>query len=110
MGWLLHWLAVHTGTDAPGNKFYNFWSGFGSDLGEVVLIGAVISGWHHVNCHAKGCLRIGRHPVEGTPWKTCRKHHPTIPDKAVTVEEIHAAHRAAQERQPHQQEPEKEHT
>jgi len=42
MMWLLHWLAVHTGTVDEAGPYYGFWSGFGSDLGEAALIGAVI--------------------------------------------------------------------
>ena len=37
-----HWLALHTGTLHGGpDLYYNFWSGFGSDLGEATLISAV---------------------------------------------------------------------
>ena len=95
MGWFLHWLAVHTGTVNESGPFYGFWSGFGSDLGELALIGAIVTGYRHVNCHVKGCPRIGHHPVEGTPYRVCRRHHPAMSDKFPTVEDIHAAHRAA---------------
>jgi len=75
MGWLLHWLTYMTGSEntsgAPPN--YNFWSGFGSDLGEVALIGAVLGMFKRHNCHQRRCWRIGRHVVNGTPW--CDKHH-----------------------------------
>jgi hypothetical protein len=36
------WLQHITGMDAPGNRPYNFWSGFGSDLAELALIGGLI--------------------------------------------------------------------
>ena len=37
-----HWLALHTGILNGGpDRYYNFWSGFGSDLGEATLISAV---------------------------------------------------------------------
>ncbi len=70
-----HWLAYETGSEntagAPPN--YNFWSGFGSDLGEATLVAAVLGIYHKHNCHQKRCLWIGRHLVDGTPW--CNRHH-----------------------------------
>jgi hypothetical protein len=70
-----HWLAVHTGSaNTPGSPpNYNFWSGFGSDVQELTLLGVVAGMWHHVNCHDPGCWRIGRHKVDGTPY--CNRHH-----------------------------------
>jgi len=70
---LLHWLAVHTGTVNEAGPYYGFWSGFGSDLGEVTLIGAVLGTYYKHNCHHPRCWRVGRHVVDGTPW--CNKHH-----------------------------------
>ena len=52
---------------------YLFWSGSGSDLAELTLLGAFAGVWHKHNCHTKGCWRIGKHVVEGTPW--CNRHH-----------------------------------
>lgn len=71
-----HWLLNVSGTTIPttGSKWYNFWSGFGSDLGELVIIGSLIGLYRHHNCPVKGCWRIARHPVAGTPYKTCHKH------------------------------------
>jgi hypothetical protein len=69
MGWLLHVLGV----DNMNGHAYAFWSGFGSDIGQVTLIGAVIGMFAKHNCHQKGCPRIGRHVVDGTPY--CNKHH-----------------------------------
>jgi hypothetical protein len=76
---LLHWLAVHTGTVDEGGPYYGFWSGFGSDLGEVTLIGAVLGTYYKHNCHRRGCWRVGRHMVDGTPW--CNRHHQAARDK-----------------------------
>jgi hypothetical protein len=73
MGWLLHWLAVHTGTVNEPGPYYGFWSGFGSDLGEVALLGAVLGAYRKHNCHEPRCWRMGRHIVDGTPW--CNRHH-----------------------------------
>jgi hypothetical protein len=74
MNWLLHWLTVHTGSSNTSGspKNYNFWSGIGSDMGEVALFGAVLGAYHKHNCHQRHCWRIGKHTVDGTPW--CTKH------------------------------------
>jgi hypothetical protein len=76
-----HWLLNFTGTNIPstGSRWYNFWSGFGSDLGEIVIIGSIFTLYKHNNCAVGRCWRIGRHQVDGTPYKTCHKHAtPTI--------------------------------
>lgn len=36
-----HWLAVHTGTVNEPGPYYGFWSGFGSDIAEFGIIGAI---------------------------------------------------------------------
>ena len=97
-----HWLALHTGTLHGGpDLYYNFWSGFGSDLGEATLITAVgvgvYTGVRKVNCHTKGCWRIGHHTLEGTPYILCRKHHPYVPTKGASHEHILEQHRKFKE-------------
>jgi hypothetical protein len=71
-----HWLLNFTGTNIPtnGSKWYNFWSGFGSDIAEFAIIGSVIGLYHHHNCAVKGCYRLSHFDVKGTPYKTCHKH------------------------------------
>jgi hypothetical protein len=101
-GVVRHWLALHTGTLHGGpDLYYNFWSGFGSDLGEATLITAVgigvYTGVRKVNCHSKGCWRIGRHPLDGTPYILCRHHHPDVPDKGASHEHILEQHRKYKE-------------
>jgi hypothetical protein len=101
---LRHWLALHTGTLHGGpDLYYNFWSGFGSDLGEATLISAVgigvYTGVRKVNCHTKGCWRIGHHPLQGTPYILCRHHHPDVPTKGATHEHILEVHRKFMEAQ-----------
>ena len=103
LGAFRHWFALHTGTIHGGpDVYYNFWSGFGSDLGEATLISAVClgvyTGVRKVNCHTKGCWRIGHHPLEGTPFILCKHHHPHVPNHGATHEEILAAHRRFRER------------
>ena len=99
-----HWVALHTGTLHGGpDLYYNFWSGFGSDLGEATLISAVgigvYTGVRKVNCHTKGCWRIGHHPLDGTPYILCRHHHPGVPTKGATHEHILEQHRKYKEAQ-----------
>ncbi len=69
---------------------YNFISG---PLADITLIGGAIAIYRKHNCHAKHCLRIGRHNVEGTEYIVCRKHHPR---DTPTAEQILAESRAAQ--------------
>ena len=91
---LRHWTAIHTGTIYSTNNpiYYNFWSGFGSDLGEATLIGAVsigvYTGVRRVNCHTKGCWRIGHYPLEGTPYHLCPHHHPGVPTRGASHSQI----------------------
>jgi hypothetical protein len=101
---LRHWLALHTGTLHGGpDLYYNFWSGFGSDLGEATLISAVgigvYTGARKVNCHTKGCWRIGHHALEGTPYILCRHHHPDVPTKGASHEHILQQHQKFKEAQ-----------
>ena len=98
LGVVRHWVALHTGTLHGGpDLYYNFWSGFGADLGEATLISAVgigvYTGVRKVNCHTKGCWRIGHHTLEGTPYILCRHHHPSVPNGGASHEHIMAAHR-----------------
>ena len=97
VGALRHWFALHTGTIHGGpDVYYNFWSGFGSDLGEATLISAVgigvYTGVRKVNCHTKGCWRIGHHPLAGTPYILCKHHHPDVPNHGATHELILSQH------------------
>ena len=99
-GAVRHWVALHTGTLHGGpDVYYNFWSGFGSDLGEATLISAVAigvyTGVRRVNCHTKGCWRIGHHALDGTPYILCRHHHPGVPSAGASHEHILEQHRKA---------------
>lgn len=99
-----NWFALHTGVLKGGpDPYYNFWSGIGSDIGEVTLISAVgigvYTGVRKVNCHSKRCWRIGHHALEGTPYILCRHHHPDVPNGGATHEHIlseHHKHKLAQ--------------
>lgn len=100
MSWttvILHWLGVEPRSPSTA---YNFWSGFGSDVGEVTLIGAVIATARHKNCHVHRCWRLGRHPVADGLYRVCARHHPGL-DGQVTADTINHAHRAHRERLGH---------
>ncbi len=55
------------GLDNAAGSWYLFWSGVGSDLGELTIVAVI---YHHVNCHEPGCWRPSRHQMGGY----CRKH------------------------------------
>lgn len=88
---LQHWLAVHTGTVNESGPYYGFWSGFGSDIGEVTLLAAVLGAYRKHNCEVKGCWHIARH-VTAAGHSVCRRHHP---DGAPSHETVVREHRAA---------------
>jgi hypothetical protein len=75
------WVAVHTGTVNEPGPYYGFWSGFGSDLGELTLVVAIgaplLAVWRTHTCHRYWwCWRRPLHQLEGTPYKLCHVHHP----------------------------------
>jgi hypothetical protein len=104
------WLAGWTGTDncpAPVTYacvHYGFWSGFGSVIPWALFsMGGIITGaWvgiRKVNCHEKGCPRVGRYPDAGGAFHYCGKHHPgwegKHPSPAHRLEMHHLHHAAA---------------
>lgn len=71
----MHWLSHFFGLDNLSGPFYGFWSGAGSDITELALLGAV---WHHVNCHEPGCWRPGTRVTAGPGGvhvRRCARHH-----------------------------------
>lgn len=81
----MHWLAHFLGTDNLSGAYYGFWSGFGSDLGEFAIAGALLGVLRRYNCEVHGCWRLGRHAVEGTGHRVCRRHNP---EGRVTAEHV----------------------
>lgn len=73
-------LEAWTGTDDTAGPQYGFFSGFGSDLGEIALVGGLWHMLHQYNCHEPHCLRLGPHSynMDGQIVKLCKKHHPAI--------------------------------
>jgi len=98
-----HWLQLHTGTINEPGPYYGFWSGFGSDLEEFGILGAIGAGIYQLvkkyNCHEPGCWRIGQHPAAGGQFLLCYRHHPDYQGKKPTHELIERLHREHLERQ-----------
>src|SRR5690242_15971518 len=94
--WLLHvphladWLQVHLGIVDEAGPYYGFWSGFGSDLAEISVLGAIGTGVYQLvkkfNCHQPGCWRVGNHPAAGGQFMLCYRHHPDFKGKKPTHE------------------------
>jgi hypothetical protein len=91
--WYWHPLGSYAAQIATG-RGYQFWSGVGSDLGELTLVTGllvVIAGlWHHHCCEVQGCYRL--------QWKktaagdvVCKTHHPEDPKTAAQVMQDHHA-------------------
>jgi hypothetical protein len=94
MNWLVHILGI----DNEAGRWYAFWSGAGSDIGEVAILGGMVAFWRRHSCHVDSprfCWRPGTHQVVGTPYRTCKKHHPAVPER-VTADHIASAHADAQ--------------
>jgi hypothetical protein len=89
---IAHWLWIHTGTGNEPGSYYGFWSGFGSDIGEVTIIAGMLTVYRKHNCEVSGCWRLGRHDTAGG-HTVCRKHHP---DDKLTHQDVIDAHREAQ--------------
>jgi hypothetical protein len=82
-----HWLAYMTGSlntsGAPPN--YNFFSGFGSDLGEVTIVAALATMYKKHSCHQRWCWRFAHYdltsPDGSIAYRLCRAHHPAHPGR-----------------------------
>jgi hypothetical protein len=71
------WFIDHILGATPGIA-NGLWGGFGSDIAEFAIVGAI---WHGINCHEKGCYRPG-HNINGT--KVCHKHRKEMRDHAIS--------------------------
>jgi len=63
-------------------------------LSAAILVSLGVTAFKHFNCHVNSphfCWRFG-HPVEGTHYRACRRHHPTRPRK-ITAEHIARVHK-----------------
>lgn len=93
MLWLLHFLGV----DNVSGRWYGWWSGAGSDLGELAIVGGLAAMVRRHNCHVGRCWRIGRLPIEGTPYLVCTRHHPEGAPPHTRIIAAHQRHKARQE-------------
>lgn len=94
MNWAVHLMGI----DNPVGRWELFWSGFGSCLTEFALLGGMVAFYRRHTCHVDSphfCWRWGAHPVAGTPFRACKRHHPAVPER-VTADHIAAAHADAQ--------------
>src|ERR1700757_1707657 len=98
-----YWIQVHTGTINEAGPYYGFWSGFGSDLEEFGILGAIGAGIYQLikkyNCHSPDCWRIGRVPAADGQFMLCYRHHPDYQGVKPTRELIERLHREHLERQ-----------
>jgi len=90
----VHWLLHVLGIDNPAGHWYAFWSGAGSDLGEVAIIGGLAAICRRHNCEVHGCWRLGRHAT-AAGHIVCRRHHPAAP---LTARQVTADHERAAKR------------
>ena len=107
--WVIHsrqvgyWFQFHTGIINESGPYYGFWSGFGSDITEFGIFGAIAAGVYQLikkyNCHSPGCWRIGNHPAAGGQFLLCYRHHPDYQGRKPTRELIERMHREHLERQ-----------
>lgn len=70
------WLQKFFGASNTAGVAYGFWSGSVSDIGEVVLLGALIGVYKHHNCAIPRCPRIAhkKFEVKETHQYTCHHH------------------------------------
>ena len=107
---LQHWLAIQTGTcpeigncSGGAGGHYGYWSGFGSvfpwsPLTLTGIFGAIGLWYKKHNCHIQegflpwGCWRLGHHSDASGTFMLCRKHHPHVAGKKLTVAFVHRHH------------------
>jgi hypothetical protein len=98
-----HWLAIHTGTVNESGPYYGFWSGFGSDIAEFGILGAIGTGLYQLvkkyNCHEPRCWRVGTHSAAGGQFLLCYRHHPDFGGAKPTHDLIARIHREHEDRQ-----------
>jgi len=86
------WLGFSHAAYFTTGQNYAFFSGFGAWLSSTLGLSAIIlTLWHHINCRADGCPRIGHYPdSRGLKW--CWRHHPDHHGRKPTTEMLHRLH------------------
>ena len=90
-----HWLVVVSGARNEAGGWYGLWSGLGGSLPDLALLAAVFAWYWQRTCHVSRCWRPGRHAVDGTPYRACRRHHPGLPPGRITHAHLLDAHKRA---------------
>lgn len=80
-------LAHVLGLDDASGAWYLWWSGA---CGQLSLVGAAFVVVRRHQCHTRWCVRLGHHPLDGTPYRMCRRHHPDLPTRAPTRSDVAA--------------------
>jgi hypothetical protein len=112
------WIAHNLGLYNETGPWYAFWSGFGSDIAEYAVFGAVVTGivgaYRRHNCNVKGCWRLQWREyidADGVKHLWCKKHHPSKPvhsrdfDKFLREHEARKHAQAQAQPQPAQPQP-----
>lgn len=90
---IAHWFWLISGARNESGTLYGLWSGLGGALPDIMLPIA-LAGWYwHHTCHVSRCWRPGRHAVDGTAYRACRRHHPGGLPKRVTAAHLRRAAR-----------------
>jgi len=95
---VIHWLSTAFSTYVLHSQHglgYQWASGPGANFGEIAIIGAAIGLYRRWNCSAPRCWRHGKHPTADGLHHLCRRHHPDLPDRRLTLAEIHLRHHRA---------------
>ena len=92
--WLVHLMGGDFTLPYGRWGWYNFWSGIGSDLSEITLVAGLVAVYRRHTCEVRWCWRIGRLDTAAGHC-VCRRHHPDVPSRAPTGEQVAAAHREA---------------
>lgn len=87
-----NWLGFSRAAYFVNGQNYAFASGVGPMLLTATGLSTIIAGlWHHLNCRADGCARIGTHPdSRGVKW--CWRHHPDHQGRKPTTAMLHQLH------------------
>jgi hypothetical protein len=69
------------------SSHYLFWSGSGSDFGELAIITGAVVMYRRLNCKRTWCPLMGMHdftdPADGVTRKLCWYHHPDVLHKTL---------------------------
>jgi len=100
---MIHWLLHVLGIDTQQSRWYDFWSGIGTNLALVAAAVTVIR--RHL-CQVRWCARVGRYrfrDADGVDRALCWKHHPGVQRRQLSrakVREFQQRHRLYAGRQP----------